>query len=137
MGQMDAPRRKKMLDKAKGFRGFRSKLYRYAKDAVRKAMVYNYRDRKNRKREFRRLWIVRINAAARLHDLSYSRFMDGLRMQLRSRKIAVTTICPGFSSPRLTSSSPPACVSLAMPKSSSTMRPREVSFKLLGFFIQS
>ena len=73
-------RRKRVLRAAKGFRGFRSKLYRYAKDAVRKAMVYNYRDRKNRKREFRKLWIQRINAATRAHGLSYSRFSEGLKV---------------------------------------------------------
>jgi large subunit ribosomal protein L20 len=72
-------RRKRVLKAAKGFRGFRSKLYRYAKDAVRKAMVYNYRDRKNRKRDFRKLWIQRLNAAARAHGLSYSRFTEGLK----------------------------------------------------------
>jgi large subunit ribosomal protein L20 len=73
-------RRKRVLKAAKGFRGFRSKLYRYAKDAVRKAMQYNYRDRKNRKREFRALWIQRINAATRAHGLSYARFMEGLKV---------------------------------------------------------
>ena len=72
-------RRKRTLAKAKGFRGFRSKNFRYAKDAVRKAMVYNYRDRKVRKRTFRNLWIQRINAATRAHGLSYSRFMEGLK----------------------------------------------------------
>ena len=72
-------RRKRVIKAAKGYRGFRSKLYRYAKDAVRKAMVYNYRDRKNRKRMFRRLWILRINAATRSHGLTYSRFTEGLK----------------------------------------------------------
>lgn len=72
-------RRKRVIKAAKGYRGFRSKLYRYAKDAVRKAMVYNYRDRKNRKRMFRRLWILRINAATRPHGLTYSRFTEGLK----------------------------------------------------------
>lgn len=72
-------RRKRVLNQAKGFRGFRSKLYRYAKDAVRKAMVYHYRDRKVRKRDFRKLWIQRINAATRAHGLSYSRFTEGLK----------------------------------------------------------
>ncbi len=72
-------RRKRTLAKAKGFRGFRSKLFRYAKDAVRKAMSYSYRDRKNRKRTFRALWIQRINAAARSNGLTYSRFMEGLK----------------------------------------------------------
>ena len=71
-------RRKRWLKKAKGFRGFRSKLYRYAKDAVFKAQTYAYRDRKVRKRTFRQLWIARINAAAREEGLSYARFMEGL-----------------------------------------------------------
>lgn len=71
-------RRKRVLAKAKGFRGFRSKNYRYAKDAVRKAETYAYRDRKNRKRTFRALWIQRINAGTRAAGLNYSRFMEGL-----------------------------------------------------------
>ena len=72
-------RRKRTIKAAKGFRGFRSKLFRYAKDAVRKAMQYHYRDRKVRKREFRKLWIARINAATRAEGLSYARFMEGLK----------------------------------------------------------
>jgi len=72
-------RRKKMLDKAKGFRGFRSKLFRYAKNAVMKAQYWAYRDRKTRKRNFRMLWQQRINAAARAHGLTYSRFMEGIK----------------------------------------------------------
>ena len=72
-------RRKRMLKKASGYRGFRSTHYRYAKDAVRKAMLYAYRDRKNRKRVFRSLWIQRINAACRAEDITYSRFMEGLK----------------------------------------------------------
>ena len=68
-----------MIKKAKGFRGFRSKLYRYAKDAVYRSQSWAYRDRKNRKRDFRRLWIQRISAAARSHDMSYSRFMEGMK----------------------------------------------------------
>ncbi|MEM0897064.1 MAG: 50S ribosomal protein L20 [Verrucomicrobiota bacterium] len=71
-------RRKRVLAKAKGYRGFRSKNFRYAKDAVRKAMQYNYRDRKVRKRTFRRLWVQRINAACRERGLTYSRFIEGL-----------------------------------------------------------
>ncbi len=63
---------------AKGYRGGRSKLYRSAVETVDRALNYAYRDRRVRKRDFRRLWIVRINAAARLHGLSYSRFIDGL-----------------------------------------------------------
>jgi large subunit ribosomal protein L20 len=72
-------RRNKVLKLAKGFRGGRSKLYRTAADAVDKALMYSYRDRRQRKRDFRRLWIARINAAARMNDLSYSRFMHGLK----------------------------------------------------------
>ena len=71
-------RRKRVLQRAKGFRGFRSKLYRYAKDAVRKAHTYEYRDRKKRKGQFRRLWIQRISAATRNEGLTYSRFIEGL-----------------------------------------------------------
>lgn len=71
-------RRKRVLHRAKGFRGFRSKLFRYAKDAVRKAMTYEYRDRKKRKGQFRRLWIQRISAGVRNEGLTYSRFMEGL-----------------------------------------------------------
>jgi large subunit ribosomal protein L20 len=73
-------RRKKVLKLAKGFRGGRSKLYRTAADAVDKALMYAYRDRKARKRDFRRLWIARINAAARLNNLSYSKFIHGLKI---------------------------------------------------------
>ncbi len=73
-------RRKKVLKLAKGFRGGRSKLYRTAADAVDKALMYAYRDRKARKRDFRRLWIARINAAARINNLSYSKFMHGLKL---------------------------------------------------------
>ncbi len=72
-------RRKRVLKRAKGFRGFRSKLYRYAKDAVRKARFYEYRDRKKRKGQFRRLWIQRISAGTRAQDLTYSRFIEGLK----------------------------------------------------------
>lgn len=71
-------RRKRVLLRAKGFRGFRSKLFRYAKDAVRKAHTYEYRDRKKRKGQFRRLWIQRISAAVRNEGLTYSRFIEGL-----------------------------------------------------------
>lgn len=72
-------RRKKIIRMAKGYRGRRSKLFRYAKNAVIKALVYNYRDRKNRKRNFRRLWQLRINAAVRALDMTYSRFIEGLK----------------------------------------------------------
>lgn len=73
-------RRNKVLKLAKGFRGGRSKLYRTAADAVDKALGYAYRDRRARKRDFRKLWITRINAASKMNDLSYSKFMHGLKL---------------------------------------------------------
>ena len=72
-------RKQKILREAKGFFGGRKKLYRTAKDAVEKGWEHAYRDRRKKKRNFRRLWIARINAAARENDLSYSRFMNGLK----------------------------------------------------------
>lgn len=72
-------RRKRMIRRAKGFRMRRSKLYRYASDAVDHGMVYAYRDRKVRKRTFRALWQIRINAAVRAAGLTYSRFIEGLK----------------------------------------------------------
>ena len=77
-GTIAKARHKRVLKKAKGYYGTRSKVFRVAKQAVTKAGQYAYRDRRQRKRQFRALWITRINAAARLHDLSYSRFIDGL-----------------------------------------------------------
>ena len=71
-------RHKKILKAAKGYRGGRSKLYKTAKESVDKALMYSYRARKKRKGDFRRLWIVRINAAARLTGLSYSNFISGM-----------------------------------------------------------
>lgn len=72
-------RRKRILLKARGFRSARSKLIRTAKDAVTKAQQWAYRDRKNRKRSFRGLWIQRINAGAKQNGMTYSRFMEGLK----------------------------------------------------------
>ncbi len=72
-------RKKKVMRAAKGARGGRSKLYKSAKENVERGLRFAYRDRRRRKRDFRRLWIIRINAAARMHDLSYSRFMAGLK----------------------------------------------------------
>jgi len=72
-------KKKKYLRAARGYWGARSKLWRIAKNAVERGWAYSYRDRKQRKRDFRRLWITRINAAAREHDLNYSRFMNGLK----------------------------------------------------------
>ena len=71
-------RRKKIMKLARGYWGARSKVYTVAKNAVEKGLVYAYRDRKNKKRAFRSLWITRINAAARMHGLSYSRLMHQL-----------------------------------------------------------
>jgi large subunit ribosomal protein L20 len=95
-------RRNKVLKLARGFRGGRSKLYRTAADAVDKALMYAYRDRRVRKREFRKLWIVRINAGARMNDLSYSRFMNGLKLmgcELDRKVLADLAVCDpaGFS----------------------------------------
>ncbi len=78
-GTIHKNRRKKILQKAKGFRGGRSKLLRTAKSAVMKAGQWAYRDRRKKKSEFRKLWIVRINAAVRENGMSYSRFMHGLK----------------------------------------------------------
>jgi large subunit ribosomal protein L20 len=72
-------RRKKVLERARGYYGGRSKLNRTAKESVDRALAYAYRDRRARKRDFRRLWITRINAAARLHGLSYSKLICGLK----------------------------------------------------------
>ena len=72
-------RRKKVLKLAKGFRGGHSKLFRTAADTVDRSLRYAYRDRRQRKRDFRRLWIARINAAARMNELSYSKFIQGLK----------------------------------------------------------
>ena len=72
-------RHKKVLKLAKGYSGARSRVYRVAKQAVTKAGQYAYRDRRQRKRQFRALWIARINAAARMNDLSYSRLINGLK----------------------------------------------------------
>ena len=73
-------RHKKILSMTKGQWGTRSKLFRRANEAMMKSYWYAYRDRRNKKRDFRRLWITRINAATRIHGLSYSRFMHGLKV---------------------------------------------------------
>src|ERR671919_2416288 len=72
-------KRRKLLEAAKGYRGLKHSTYRAAKEQVEHSLVYAYRDRKARKRDFRRLWIIRINAAARAEGLSYSELMHGLR----------------------------------------------------------
>lgn len=95
-------RRNKVLKLAKGFRGRRSNLYRTAADSVDKALMYAYRDRRARKRDFRKLWIARINAAVRMSDLSYSKFIHGLKLanvELDRKVLADLAICDpaGFS----------------------------------------
>lgn len=79
-GVTASARHRKVLSRAKGYRGARKNVYRVAKQAVMKAGQYAYRDRRQRKRQFRAIWIIRINAAARRNDLSYSRLMNGLKL---------------------------------------------------------
>jgi large subunit ribosomal protein L20 len=88
-GTKRTDRRKKILDRAKGYYGTHSKSHRIAKQAVDKALVFAYRDRRQKKRQLRALWIARINAAARLHGLSYSRLIAGLKAagSLLDRKV--------------------------------------------------
>lgn len=84
-------RRKKILNRAKGYWGARKNVYTVAKNAVEKALVYAYRDRKVKKREFRKLWIIRINAAARLNGTSYSRLINAMKdknMELNRKVLA-------------------------------------------------
>ena len=89
-------RHKKILSMTKGQWGTRSKLFRRANEAMMKSYWYAYRDRRNKKRDFRRLWIARINAATRLHGLSYSRFMHGLKVaqvRLDRKALADLAVC--------------------------------------------
>jgi large subunit ribosomal protein L20 len=79
-GNRRLKRRKKILRQAKGYWGTKSKLHKAAKEQVMRSLAYAYRDRRQRKRSFRRLWIIRINAAARQFDLSYSQFIHGLKV---------------------------------------------------------
>ena len=72
-------KRRKVLEEAKGYWGIKKSSYKYAKEQVDRSLVYAYRDRKNKKREFRRLWIIRINAGARANGLSYNQFIRGLK----------------------------------------------------------
>ncbi len=82
-------KRKKILKAARGYFGARSKVYTVAKNALEKGLLYSYRDRKNKKRAFRRLWIARINAAARMNGTTYSKLMHGLKSNeiLLNRKV--------------------------------------------------
>ena len=79
-GTVRRRRHKKLLKQARGFYSGRRKHFRKAKEQLERSLVYAYRDRKQRKRDFRKLWIIRINAAARLNDISYSRLMHGLKL---------------------------------------------------------
>ena len=84
-------RRRKILNQAKGYWGRRKNVYTIAKNAVEKGMLYQYRDRKNRKRAFRRLWITRINAAARLNGTTYSKLINGMKtneMEINRKMLA-------------------------------------------------
>ncbi len=84
-------RRRKILNQAKGYWGRRKNVYTVAKNAVEKGMLYQYRDRKNRKRNFRRLWITRINAAARLNGTTYSKLINGMKtneMEINRKMLA-------------------------------------------------
>src|SRR5260221_477991 len=94
-------RKKQILKHAKGAFGARSKLWKAAKENVERGWKYAYRDRKNKKRDFRRLWIVRINAGARQHDMSYSVFMNGLKLAgtAMSARIFRSTSMPASLSP--------------------------------------
>ena len=80
IGVVRRRRHKKLLKQARGFYSGRRKHFRKAKEQLERSLVYAYRDRKQKKREFRKLWIIRINAAARLNDISYSRLMHGLKL---------------------------------------------------------
>jgi large subunit ribosomal protein L20 len=79
-GNKRLEKRKKILSRAKGYRGTKSKLYRSAKESVERALNFAYTGRKLKKRDFRKLWIVRINAACRLNEMKYSQFMNGLKL---------------------------------------------------------
>lgn len=79
-GPLRRAKRRRVLARAKGFYQTKSKLYRAAKEAVETSLVYAYVGRRRKKRDFRRLWVIRINAAARLHNLSYSQLMHGLKL---------------------------------------------------------
>ncbi len=88
-GTISRRRRKKILKLAKGYRGSRSRTFQKAREAVEKGLCYAYRDRRNRKRDFRKLWIARINAAVRAHGMTYSQFICGLKRAniLLNRKV--------------------------------------------------
>ena len=89
-------KRRKVLGEAKGYWGLKSKTYTHAKEQVEHSLAYAYRDRKNKKRTFRQLWIVRINAAARANGLSYNQFIDGLHkagIELDRKSLADLAVC--------------------------------------------
>jgi large subunit ribosomal protein L20 len=117
-GTTTRKRHQKVLERAKGFRGARSKLFRVAKNAVIKAMTYSYRDRRQRRRELRKLWIIRINAAVREHGLSYSQFMYGLKQAnivLDRRVLAKLAVDDATAFAELVKSAQAACAAAAQP----------------------
>ncbi|MEW5784951.1 MAG: 50S ribosomal protein L20 [Bacillota bacterium] len=100
-GSIARKRRKKILKLAKGYFGVKSKRFKVANQQVMKSLMYAYRDRRQRKRDFRKLWIARINAAARINGLSYSRFINGLKkadVQINRKMLADMAVndTPGF-----------------------------------------
>lgn len=100
-GNKRRQKRKKLLELASGYRLTKGKLYRAAREAVQKGLAYAYRDRRNKKRDFRSLWIIRINAEARKHEISYSRLIAGLKkagINLNRKMLAEIAIsdAPGF-----------------------------------------
>lgn len=100
-GTKRVARRRKILSRAKGYFLTKSKLHRSAKESVERALRYSYRDRRQRKRQFRRLWIIRIGAAVQQHDLSYNRFINGLKragIELDRKILAELAVkdAPGF-----------------------------------------
>ena len=93
-------KRRKVLEQAKGYWGLKQSTYRYAKEQVEHSLAYAYRDRKNKKRTFRRLWIMRINAAARQNGLSYNQFVAGCRKARSSSTARCSPISPSAIRPR-------------------------------------
>ena len=105
-GYVTRRRHKKILKLAKGYRGAKGRLFRVANQQVLKSLTYAYRDRRNKKRDFRKLWIARINAAARMNGLSYSRFISGLKkagVQINRKVLADLAVNDGAAFEKLVS----------------------------------
>ena len=132
-GPASRKRRKRILLRAKGFRGFRSKLFRYAKDAVYKAWQYEYRDRKRRKGQFRRLWIARISAAVRDRGLTYSRFMVlPIWPSLTKRLLTLSSLKRRRPlKPRMAPLSAPECAGVSICSVNVNRQPPEIIFRRL------